>query len=177
MVIMYITTVSPDDYEGVSGQIIQFNTGHINATYIISITQDEECEDNTNEYFSSNIVLDSGVQPIEVIHPQANITVVDTLEPECGKDRQLFIVTILKLLLAYITPEGMVMLSYICATKVQTLGTPCDFATITHYIQQHPYTGTRIGKYKSFKDACHLHVTFRTGSIQEAKKRRSFRER
>ena len=70
-----------------SGQIIEFNTGDINQIHRINITQDEECEDDPNEYFSSNIVLDSGVQPIEVIRPQTNITVIDTLEPESGKDR------------------------------------------------------------------------------------------
>ena len=79
-----------------SGQIIQFNTGDINQIHRINITQDEDCETDPNEYFSSDIVLDSGVQPIEVIQPQANnITIDDTLEPECGKDRQLFISTIL----------------------------------------------------------------------------------
>ena len=77
-----------------SGQIIEFNTGDINQIYRINITQDEECEDDPNEFFLSTLSLMSGVQPIEVIHPQANITIDDTLEPECGKDRQLFISTI-----------------------------------------------------------------------------------
>ena len=65
-----------------SGQIIQFNTGDINQIHRINITQDEDCE---IEYFFSNIVLDSGVQPIEVIRPLATIFINDTLEPECGK--------------------------------------------------------------------------------------------
>ena len=77
-----------------SGQIIQFNTGDINQIHRINITQDEDCEDDPIEFFLSTLSLMSGVQPIEVIRPQANITVVDTLEPECGKDRQLFISTI-----------------------------------------------------------------------------------
>ena len=74
-----------------SGQIIQFNTGDINQIHRINITQDEDCEIDPIEFFLSDIVLDSGVQPI---HPQANITIDDTLEPESGKDRQLFISTI-----------------------------------------------------------------------------------
>ena len=68
-----------------SGQIIQFNTGDINQIHRINITQDIDCEDNPNEHFSSNIVLDSGVQPIEVIRPEAVIFINDTAEPECGK--------------------------------------------------------------------------------------------
>ena len=75
----------------VNGEIIQFNTGDTTKTHTIFIEQDQICE---TEFFFSNIVLDSGIQPIQVIHPQANITIDDTSEPECGKDRQLFISTI-----------------------------------------------------------------------------------
>ena len=75
----------------VSGEIIQFNTGDTTKTHTIFIEQDQLCE---TEFFFSNIVLDSGVKPIQVIRPQATITILHTSEPECGKDRQLFIVTI-----------------------------------------------------------------------------------
>ena len=37
------------------------------------------------EFFLPDIVLNSGVQPIEVIRPQATVFINDTLEPECGK--------------------------------------------------------------------------------------------
>ena len=80
-----VTALSPDDYGGVSGQIIQFNTGDVNQIHRINITQDIDCENDPNEYFSSNIVLDSGVQPILVIRPQANVTINDDDERECGK--------------------------------------------------------------------------------------------
>ena len=76
---------SPDDYVGGSGQIIQFNTGDTNQTHIIIITQDQICEIDPNEYFISNIVLVSGVQPIQVIQPQTNVTIDDSLEPDCGE--------------------------------------------------------------------------------------------
>ena len=76
---------SPDDYVGGSGQIIQFITGDISHTHTITITQNHFCEIDPNEYFFSNIVLVSGVQPIQVIKPQANITINDSLEPECGE--------------------------------------------------------------------------------------------
>ena len=80
-----VTAVSPVDYGGVSGQIIQFNTGDVNQIHRINITQDEDCEIDPIELFFSNIVLDSGVQPIEVIRPLATVFINDTLEPECGK--------------------------------------------------------------------------------------------
>ena len=73
-----------------NGEIIQFNTGDTTKTHTIFIEQDQLCETDPIEFFLSNIVLDSGVEPILVIRPQANITIDDTLEPECGKDRQLF---------------------------------------------------------------------------------------
>ena len=80
-----VTAVSPDDYGGVSGQIIEFNTGDINQIHRINITQDEDCEDDPTEYFFSTLSLMSGVQPIEVIRPNATIFINDTLEPECSK--------------------------------------------------------------------------------------------
>ena len=70
---------------GLNGENIQFNTGDTSHTHIITITQNHFCEDDPNEYFFSNIVLVSGVQPIQVIQPQANITIDDSLEPDCGK--------------------------------------------------------------------------------------------
>ena len=77
-----------------NGEIIQFNTGDTTKTHTIFIEQDQLCETDPIEFFFSNIVLDSGVKQIQVIRPQATITILDTSEPECGKDRQLFIVTI-----------------------------------------------------------------------------------
>ena len=82
-----ITAVSPDDYGGVIGQIIQFNTGDTNQTHTIIITQDRICE---KEYFLSNILLVSGVQPIEVNPPQARVFINDTKKDpltgqSCGK--------------------------------------------------------------------------------------------
>ena len=66
---------------GLNRQIIQFNTGDITHTHTITITQDRFCE---IEYFFSNIVLVSGVQPIQVIQSRANVTIDDLLKPECG---------------------------------------------------------------------------------------------
>ena len=80
-----IIAVSPGDYEGVIGQLIQFNTGDTNQTHTITIAQDDLCEIDPNEFFFSNITLVSGIQPIDVIRPQATVIIDDIMEPECGK--------------------------------------------------------------------------------------------
>ena len=81
----YLITVSPGDYGGVIGQIIQFNTGDTNQTHTIIIRQDDICEDDPNEFFFSNIQLDSGLPIINVIRPQATVIIDDSGEIECGK--------------------------------------------------------------------------------------------
>ena len=80
-----VCTVSFDDFGRVSGQTIQFNTGDTNQTHAISITQDQLCESDPNEFIFSNIALASGIPSINVIQPQARITIDDSMEPECGK--------------------------------------------------------------------------------------------
>ena len=77
--------MTPGDYGGVIGQLIQFNTGDTNQTHTIIIRQDDICETDPDEFFFSNIALVSGTQPIDVIHPQATVFIDDSLEPECGK--------------------------------------------------------------------------------------------
>ena len=83
--LIFIIAESHGDYVGLNGQIIQFNTGDTSHTHTIIITQDYFCEIDPNEYFFSNIVLVSGVQPIQVALPQANVTIDASLGPECGK--------------------------------------------------------------------------------------------
>ena len=80
-----LPAVSPGDFGGVIGQLIQFNTGDTNQTHTITIAQDLLCEIDPNEFFFSNITLVSGVQPIDVIRPLATVIIDDTMEPECGK--------------------------------------------------------------------------------------------
>ena len=77
--------MSPGDYGGVIGQIIQFNTGDTNQTHTITIAQDDLCENDPNEFFFSNIMLDSGIPIITVTRPQATVVIDDSLELECGK--------------------------------------------------------------------------------------------
>ena len=77
---------SPDnDYVFVSGEIVEFNVGDIFQTHTIIINNDMDCEERPNEEFSSNIALDSGVQPINLINPQATVTIDDSGEAACSE--------------------------------------------------------------------------------------------
>ena len=67
------------------GEIIQFNAGDVTQTHTITINNDNECEDDPNENFFSNIALNSGIPDITVTVPQATITIDDSGELECGK--------------------------------------------------------------------------------------------
>ena len=80
------TAVSHDDYGEVIAGIVQFNVGDINVTHTIPIEQDDECEVNPMEFFTSMIALASGEPPIDVIRETATINIDDTAEPECGKN-------------------------------------------------------------------------------------------
>ena len=77
--------VAPDDYEAVASSIMQFNVGDVRIMYTIRINQDQVCETDPDEVFFSDIVLNSGVQPIFVIQPTTEITIDDSAEPECSK--------------------------------------------------------------------------------------------
>ena len=68
-----------------AGEIVQFNTGDVTKNHTIIINDDEECENDPNENFFSNIALDSGSPDITVTLPRAMVTIDDTAEPECGK--------------------------------------------------------------------------------------------
>ena len=65
--------------------ILTFNLGDERVTHTIIIKQDDLCENDPYEDFFSNLALDSGVQPITVIRPRAQIIIDDTLEAECSK--------------------------------------------------------------------------------------------
>ena len=84
---MYVPllAVADGDYVPVDGEIIQFNAGDVTRTHRITINDDDECEENPNENFFSNIALDSGIPDITVTVPQATVTIDDSGELECGK--------------------------------------------------------------------------------------------
>ena len=80
-----VTAVSPDDYMGVSDEIIQFNVGDTYQIHRVIINQDDDCENDPDEIFTSILVLASGEQPIQVIEPNATVYINDSVEPECSK--------------------------------------------------------------------------------------------
>ena len=74
---------APDmDYDAVNGDTVQFAMGDTFQTHTIIINDDDVCE---NEFFISNIALDTGKQPIFIIQPQTTVTIDDAAEPECCK--------------------------------------------------------------------------------------------
>ena len=77
--------MSPGDYNAVVNQLLQFNAGDERVTHTITINPDEECENDPYEDFFSNLALVSGVQPINLIRPRAQVIINDDLEPECSK--------------------------------------------------------------------------------------------
>ena len=75
--------VADGDYDSVSGQIIQFNRGDVTQTHTITINDDDECEEDPNENFFSNLTLGVGAGHITVTRPQAEVIINDTDEYEC----------------------------------------------------------------------------------------------
>ena len=64
---------------------MEFNVGDTYNTHTIYITDDTNCEDRPNEEFFSFISLDTGVQPIIIVNPQATVTIDDSKEDECSE--------------------------------------------------------------------------------------------
>ena len=77
--------VFPDDYEPVKNEVLDFAVGQTTACHNVNITDDDICENDSNEYFFFNLILGSGEQPIEVDLEQIRIFINDTNEPECGE--------------------------------------------------------------------------------------------
>ena len=77
---------SPDrDYNAISGNIIQFNTGDGSKTFTITINQDSSCEDDPNKSFYSTLSLVSPTHRIILSSHRAAIHINDSLEAECSK--------------------------------------------------------------------------------------------
>ena len=80
------------DYVAVNGEIIQFNMGDSVQTHRIIINDDLICENLPNEFFFSNIALESAaLLLVTVVQPQATIFIDDAAEAECGKNRHCFL--------------------------------------------------------------------------------------
>ena len=92
--VQHISTFMSDyfagaDYTAVSGDIVEFNVGDTFQTHTIMINDDMDCEDSPNEEFFSVISLDTGVQHIIIMKPQATVIIDDSKEDECSESRFL----------------------------------------------------------------------------------------
>ena len=76
--------MSSNDYVSLSSRRVSFNAGDTNHILTLSITNDELCE-NSNDNFSVNIAVVSGVQPITISPSRAQVVINDEDEPECSK--------------------------------------------------------------------------------------------
>ena len=94
--------MAPGDYRAVTNQFITFTEGQIRATHTIILNQDDDCENDPNENFFSNIALNSGTLPISVIRLRAEVIIDDSAEPECSKrDTHSFVILYLHCASAY----------------------------------------------------------------------------
>ena len=132
--------MTPGDYGGVIGQLIQFNTGDTKRMHTILIEQDDICETDPDEFFFSNIILVSGTQPIDVIRPQATVFIDDSLEPECGKlwTQILLLRFALRYNHLYTSPEIRVAYDPTVYITSESIG----FVVLNISVFSHPVTGT-----------------------------------
>ena len=62
-----------------------FGLGETRVCHTITITNDNICESDPNEFFFSDLSYVSGIQPIAIDPSRAQVIIDDTNEPECGK--------------------------------------------------------------------------------------------
>ena len=67
----------------VRNQSVHFNTGDSIIFHTIHLNQDRICEDEPNEYFLSTLSLASGVHPINISRPTAQVVIDDSTETCC----------------------------------------------------------------------------------------------
>ena len=78
-------TVAGSDYVAVIRELLNFPRGTVRVCHRVTINQDDECEIiPENEFFFSDLVLESGVGEIILRPLTAQVVIDDTAEPECG---------------------------------------------------------------------------------------------
>ena len=77
--------MSPVDYDTITDVVLDFPLGESRVCFSININDDDACEVEPVQSFFSNLVLGSGVQPIDVNPSQAQVIIDDDDQPECGK--------------------------------------------------------------------------------------------
>ena len=79
----YHSTVAGVDYVAVAGEELVFSRGATRVCHTIDILQDNICESSPNEFFFSDLAYVSGVQPITISPPTAQVVIDDSMEEEC----------------------------------------------------------------------------------------------
>ena len=77
------TTVAGVDYLAVTGEELVFNPCDARVCSTIHILQDSISEHDPNEDFFMDLAYVSGVQPIIITQPMAQVVIDDSDEPEC----------------------------------------------------------------------------------------------
>ena len=77
-------TVSGADY-GAQSAVLVFNRDDTRSCHIITIVDDNVCEYPPNENFFSDLAYVSGMQPITISPPTAEVIIDDSDQPECGE--------------------------------------------------------------------------------------------
>ena len=67
---------------------LMFGVGDLRVCHDVNILDDNDCETPYEDFFS-NLEYDSGIMPIIITRPIAQVIIDDTAEPECGKDQVL----------------------------------------------------------------------------------------
>ena len=74
-----------DDYVAVIKEPLMFPRGTVHVCHTVTINQDNECEIlPENEFFFSDLSLESGVGEIVIQSPTAQVIIGDAAELECG---------------------------------------------------------------------------------------------
>ena len=85
LTIIMCILVFPADYVSVINEVLDFTVGQDRVCHNISITDDDICDNDPNEFFFSNLELGSRGRRIDVDPEQAQVIIDDTNELECGK--------------------------------------------------------------------------------------------
>ena len=79
-----LCVVAGQDYVATSSERLMFSRGIGRMCHRIHISDEDICEVNPAESFFSQLTYVSGILPIDVSPPVAEVIINDENEPECG---------------------------------------------------------------------------------------------
>ena len=77
--------VAPGDYVPYVDSPLVFQQSDLSVCHRVLINQDDVCEIDPNERFSSRLRYIDGIMPIVIQPALTEVVIDDTNEPECGK--------------------------------------------------------------------------------------------